>query len=295
MDAGLVAFFVIIALLLAFYALLAPTNTTIKTSFGETIIENRGGLFEKIVRPAVRNFLPQSPLALTEYAHKNDGVKALLARTGNPWRVSPEEYVAVRVLSILAGVVILTIMSVFGLMPIPVYYALPLGIGLGYFAPKALLDTAWAKRRRELRSTLPEALDLLRICLNAGYNFSNALKQTSDMLPPGTTRSELARMSSEIAAGRSLNESLNAFSYRCPTDGVEAFVRAISQANTTGSDISATLAYQSEETRAEYERIIETRAQRLQTTLFFPIILFLLPVLMILLFGPSLTGIESSL
>lgn len=298
MEPGLVAFFVVIALLAAFYALFAPTNTKAQTYSDQNVYDVEGkGLFEKWVRPAVRNFLPQTPLALTEYATNNGGVTALLARTGNPWKVSPEEYVAVRVLAVVAGVVLATFASVVGYLPqeVPLFAALLGGMAFGYILPKALLDMRWAKRRRDLQATLPEALDLLRICMNAGYSFPRALRETVELLPPGTTREELTRTSSEMAASRTLVDSLTSLAHRCPTDGMEAFVRAVTQAASTGADISDTLAYQSEETRAEYERIVEVRAQKLQTTMFFPIILFLLPSMMIFLFGPSVSSLSGAL
>lgn len=294
MTPGLVAFFVTISILFAFYALLAPTNTTVETPEGDRLDKNLGGLFERIVRPAVRNFLPQSPLALTEYSHRNEGVRALLARTGNPWKVSPEEYVGVRVLAVLAATAAATFLAALGFIPTSVWLAAFLGAGFGYLVPKVALDTRWARRRRELNATLPEALDLLRICMNAGYTFPNALKQTTEMLPPGTTRDELGRASEELSAGRTLSEALNSLVYRCPTNGVEEFSRAIVQANETGSDITDTLALQSEDARSEYERVVEVRAQKLQTTLFIPMILFLLPALMIFLFGPALAGLNQA-
>lgn len=299
MSAGLTAFFVVLALLAAFYALFAPTNTKASTYHDGAANPNDEptGLFEQLVRPAVRNFLPQTPMALTEYAKKNEGVTGLLARTGNPWKVSPEEYIAIRVLAVLAGVVLFTFLSFVGYFPdiIPLPAAFVFGGLFGYILPKALLDMRWAKRRRELTATLPEALDLLRICMNAGYSFPNALRQTVEILPPGTTKDELTRTSNELNAGRTLNEALAALAIRCPTDGIEAFARAINQATTTGSDITDTLAYQSEETRAEHERIVETRAARLQTTLFIPIILFLLPSMLIFLFGPSISALTNSI
>lgn len=323
MTPGLVAFFVLIALLLAFYALIAPTNKSVTYTnvrkatpkkiapFGGDIDENFDeeppfgsqdlsvdkdtGLFERFIRPAIRNFLPQTPAALTEYAKHNRGIEALLAKTGNPWRTTPEEYVGLRVLSVIAGVSLAVFLTIFKLFPFPLYIAVPFGLAFGFILPSALLSMKWSARRRDLRANLPEALDLLRICMNSGQNFPNALKQTVELLPPGTTKDELARMSAELSAGRTLYDALSSLAFRCPTDGIEAFTRIIQQATETGTDISQTLAYQSDEIRAEYERIIETRAQKLQTTLFFPIILLLLPALMIFLFGPALSALGTAL
>lgn len=295
MSVGLVSFFVVIAVLLTFYAIFAPTNTSAKVYPLRPSAEGeKEALFERWIRPAVRNLLPQTPLALTEYARKNDNIAALLARTGNPWRVSPEEYMVVRILAVAGGVILMTLLVLIGYANIPIYIASPVGAFLGYIAPKALLDAAWAKRRNSLNQTLPEVLDMLRICMNAGYNFSNALAQTVDLLVESPTKEEFNRVLSEMRAGRTIMQALTSFARRCPTEGVEAFVRAISQSQSTGADIASTLTYQSEEARAEYERAVDVKAQKLQTTLFMPLIGFFLPVLMIIIFGPAVTALGSA-
>lgn len=296
MTPGLTSFFLVLAILFAFYAAFAPTNTTIQNTParpGRAGIPESG--FDRWVRPAIRNFLPQTPLALTEYARKSDQITALLARTGNPWRVSPEEYLAVRILALAAGVMAGILASVMQLVDVPMFISAAVGGLIGFVAPRAMLSSEWSKRSRDLRMTLPEALDLMRICMNAGYTFPNALAQTVEMLPVGVTRTELGRVLAELRAGKTVTAALTALAYRCPTEGVEAFVRAISQAQSTGADIASTLSYQSEETRAEYERQVDVKAQKLQTTLFFPIIAMLLPALMILLFAPAVTNLQSTL
>lgn len=297
MTPGLVAFFVVIACLLASYALFAPDNAEALQRVENDQSANQAGgegLFEKWVRPAVRNLIPQSPAALTEYARRSDGVSGLLARSGNPWRITPEEYLVLRLLATGVASVLMVFMTVVGYVNLPTPLALGLGAFVGQLVPKVLHDSAWSKRRRDLNATLPEALDLLRICMNAGYNFPNALAQSVLLLPPGTTRDELGRVSAELRAGRTISASLESMLVRCPTDGVDAFVRAIVQAQNTGSDMAATLSYQSEETRANYERAVEIRAQKLQTTLFLPIIAMFLPTLLIFMFGPSMSQLANA-
>ena len=302
MTPGLIAFFVVLAVLSAAYAILAPTHTNntggagkLDGTFGEPAEEKVESLFDKLVRPAIVNILPQTPKSLTDYARKNQGIRVLLAKTGNPWRVTPEEYVVVRLLAVVAGMMVMLFLTVVGYAPIPLMYSLPFGAFLGYIAPKSILDSAWAKRRRELSERLPEALDLLRICMNAGYNFQNALNQTVELLPQGETRTELSRVVAELRAGRTIVQALDGFARRCPTDGVEAFTRAINQAQATGVDIATTLSYQSEESRADYERAIEVKAQKLQSTLFLPLIGFFLPTLLIIIFGPAFVTLMGAL
>lgn len=301
MTPGIVAVFVILAVLSAAYALYAPVNRNYRVGSGinQTTEEETGkkpNFFEKYVRPTIANVLPQTPKALTEYARKNSNIAALLAKTGNPWRVSPEEYVVIRVLAVLMGIMVALLLFAIGYIPAEFGIAVaPVGALLGYIAPKAMLDSAWAKRRRDLNAVLPEALDLLRICMDSGYNFTNGLQQTVDILADSVTKDELSRVVSELRAGRTVTVALEAFAVRCPTDAVEAFVRAISQAQATGVDIATTLAYQAEETRAEYERQIEVRSQKLQTTLFLPLIGFFIPTLLILIFGPAVVMLMGAL
>lgn len=296
MTPGVVAFMVVIAVLTVFYAVFAPTNEgaerTQQQSGGNT--GDPQGTFEKYVRPAIRNFLPQTPLALTEFARKNDKTASLLARTGNPWRVTPEEYLVIRVLATIAGVMVLVLVSVLKLAQVDVLIAMPIGALVGWYIPGSLLGAEWTKRKRDIAQTLPEALDMLRICMNAGYTFPNALAQTTELLPEGITREELTRVLAELQTGRSLTEALSNFAYRCPTESVESLVRAVVQGQVTGADIADTLTYQSAEARAEYERSVDVRAAKIQTTLFFPIIGLLMPVLLIVIFGPTLATLQTA-
>lgn len=301
MTPGLVAFFVVMAILAGAYALFAPSHTvtTAPRRPGGVPEETKVSGFDRWVRPAITNLMPSTPKALGEYARRNDKVAALLARTGNPWRVSPEEYIVVRVASLVVGVLALMVLTILwsamGIDLVPLPIAAAVGALLGYLAPKSILDAAWGKRRRDLTTMLPEALDLMRICMNAGYSFQNALQETITMMPVSITRDELTRVNAELRAGRTESQALSAFARRCPTDGVEAFVRVMDQRRATGADVASTLSAQAEETRLEYERMIEQRAQKLQTTLFLPLIGFFLPTLLILIFGPSVSSLMNAL
>jgi len=294
MSVGLVAFFVVLSVLIAFYAVLAP-QANIRINKVIDGGEPASSFFDKWVRPAIRNFLPQTPLALTQYARKNGQIAGLLSRAGNPWRVTPEEYVAVRVLAVIFGVMVFLFAAVVGYLEIPLALAVGMGLLIGILMPDQLLKSKWNRRKRDLEYTLPEALDILRICMNAGYNFSNGLEETIRLLPSGATKSELGRVASELRAGRTTEQALMGLANRCPTDGVESFVRVISQSQATGVDIASTLSYQADEARADYERQVDVRTQKMQTTLFFPIIGLLLPVLMVIMFAPSVSTLQDAL
>lgn len=296
MSKGFISFLVALAILVAFYAAFGPDRSK-KTESMRSVRTPQpdDGFFEKYIRPTIHNFLPQSPKAFIDYASTNGNIKALLARSGNPWKINAEEYIALRVLSAIAGAGFVIFLVILHYISISYIFAMIIGLAIGQAAPKFLLNNEWTKRKRAIGRGLPEALDLLRICMNSGKNFSGSLKDTVNILPAGVIKEELGRVIAEQNIGKSIAASLESFSVRCPTDEVEAFVRTISQAESLGTDISSTLARQAEETRAAYERTIEIKTQKLQSTLFIPIIALFLPVLMLLLFAPSLSSLTSSL
>lgn len=288
MSPGIIAFFVIVSVLFACYAAFAPANPVTEPDHEGAASP---GAFGKYIRPTVRNLLPTAPAVLNKYARSNPGIDSALRRSGNPWKVTPEEYVVLRLLSAAVGATLLSLLTGFGLLPVPAFAGFALGAALGYFVPSVLLSGQWGKRRKEVLRTLPDALDLLRICMNAGYNFTNALGQVVVLLPEGPTREELTRVLSDVRAGRTVDQALDDFAARIPTDQVDAFVSAVSIANSMGTDMASTLASQADETRRQYERKVEEKAQKLQTTLFLPIIGMLLPSMLIIIFAPALSQI----
>lgn len=292
MDPGLIAFFTFIAAFAAFYAWAAPTSPV---TYEEPMRPEgyQPGIFEKWVRPAIRNFAPAAPPSLAKYARGSANVATLLRRSGNPWNISPEEYVFLRILSALAVAAALSVYTVMGFLTFPPILVFAVGLLIGALVPQALLSSEWGKRKKNLNRTLPEALDLMRICLNAGFNFPNALAEVVSLLPMGTTRSELKRTQADLRSGRTVAQAMDDFAYRCPTEQVEAFVRAVNISQAMGTDMASTLMSQADEARLAYERLVDVKAQKLQTTLFLPIIAFLLPVLMIVIFGPSLAELSA--
>jgi tight adherence protein C len=294
MDPGIVAFFTVLAVLTACYAAFAPSR---KIVVDDMVQDDsvQPTLFDKWLRPAIRNVMPMTPYSLSRYAQQSNSIGSLLVRSGNPWRVTPDEFMILRIIGAALVAAVLSFYAALGFFPAPAFLMFFAGAALGFFVPTLLLSTIWGKRKKEIVRTLPEALDLLRICLNAGYNFSNAMTQVVIMLPDGATREELMRVVADLRSGRTVAQSMADFAERVPIEQVESFVRAVNVSQSMGTDMASTLSNQADEARAEYERVVEVKAQKLQTTLFLPIIGMFLPALMILIFGPSLSDLGSAL
>ena len=254
---------------------------------GGTLGTEQGGVFNRIFRPMLHNFMPQTPMSVQLKARKNSKIIELLVSSGNPWGLQPEEYYALRYVSALMGLVLAAGLTVLGLVPVPGQVAMVIGALLGFVLPKVRLDSARGKRKRAATRGLPEALDLLVITMNAGVSFHAALVAVAERLPDGVIRKELARVVEDLRAGRSTVQALTDLSRRTSSVEVEAFAKSVVMAERLGSDTSDTLRQQAEAARGAYEQILTEKTAKLGTTLMFPLMLFLLPALFLSLLGPA--------
>ena len=305
MTPGFAAVMAAITVFLVVYAIWAPINDLSQDEFRDDEAwsdvrsgaeSNQSGIFERFIRPAVRNFLPQTPMAALIKARNNSKVQELLVRSGNPWNIQPEEYFGIRLLSGAAGFTVAMVMVMIEALPATIPYPgwLAIGTGLGAYVPKVLLDKERGKRKKAAQKGLPEALDLMVITLNSGMNFGPALAEVVQRLPEGLVRDELTRVSADLRAGRSLDESLLDFARRAPSDEVESFCKAVVQAERLGADVAETLGDQSETARAAYEAALDERIGKLPTTLFFPILGLMLPALFIVILAPAFSNITKA-
>lgn len=302
MSIGLVALLFGIAAFAVVYAVFAPVATLPHDGhepedFGVRPLDvGTGGMFEKYVRPTVRNFLPQTPLDAQLKARGNNKIVELLVRSGNPWNIQPEEFFGIRVLAAIGGFFAALLFGLMGMLPavLPLEAWLVVGPVIGMFVPKVLLDGHKGRRLREARRGLPEALDLLVITLNAGMNFTPALTEVVGRLPPGVVKDELGRVSADLRAGRPLRDSLLDFARRAPSEEAESFAKAVAVSEKLGSDVSETLKAQSETARVAYEAALDVKIGKLPTTLYFPILALMLPALFIVILAPAFANIATA-
>lgn len=301
MSVTLVALLFAIAAFLAVYAAFTPLrdlprNDPLDTDDPAAAANASGGsMFDRLVMPVVRNFLPQSPLGALARSRESTKIKELLIRSGNPWNITAEEFFGIRVVSAAAVAVVLLLLTLSGTLTVmPPWAALLVGIGFGAYLPQLLLNAQKGKRQKQARRGLPEALDLLRITMNSGKTFPVALAQVHGRMPSGVIRDELGRVVADLQTGKSQRQALLDFARRAPSDDVEAFCRAIIQAEEQGSDVTETLSAQAESARAAYENMIEVKGNKLPTTLYVPILFLMLPALFIAILAPAISNISGA-
>jgi tight adherence protein C len=169
---------------------------------------------------------------------------------------------------------------------------LPLSIvlgGVGFFLPDLWLRMRTRQRQHEVKNALPDVLDLLMVCVEAGMGFDAAVARVAEQ--PGSKASplheEMLRMHLEIRAGRPREEALRALADRLGTEEMRSVVGSFIQTDKLGTPLGKTLRVQAEASRVQRRHRAETRAQLVPLLMLGPTILFLLPSFMLVAMAPS--------
>ena len=156
----------------------------------------------------------------------------------------------------------------------------------GFFVPGIVLKNMAEKRQIEVRKGLPEALDMLTVCVEAGLGFDAALGRVARN-QAGPTAEECARVLQEMQFGKSRAEALRALSERTDVAELRSFASAIVQSSELGVTIGDVLREQSRQMRIHRRQRAEEKAQKLQVKLLLPLISCLLPAMFVVVLGPA--------
>ena len=159
---------------------------------------------------------------------------------------------------------------------------------LGWLGPNMVLNRMATKRKKAIKKGLPNALDMLVICVESGLGLDQALMQVSKELEiahPEIT-DELAVMNLELRAGKRRSEALHNFGERTDVDEVKRMVSVLIQADRFGTSISQTLRNFSDYMRVQMRQEVEEKAAKIGVKLVFPIFFFILPSLFVVTVGP---------
>jgi tight adherence protein C len=168
------------------------------------------------------------------------------------------------------------------------------GAAAGFFLPDLLLYNSGQKRQQRLAVSLPEGLDLLTICVEAGLGFDAALAQVARNLN-GPLAAEFARVLQEMQIGKSRAEAMRALAERTSVPELRAFVAALTQSAELGIPVASVLREQAKEMRVRRRQRAEAQAQKVPVKMTFPLIGCMLPALFVVVVGAGIIEIAHSL
>lgn len=167
----------------------------------------------------------------------------------------------------------------------PLIMGLPIMAALGFLFPVATLRRRAMARQERIIKALPESLDLLTTCVEAGLSLDYAFQRVADR-QHGPVADELNRMLREKALGQTRRDALTAMAERIDLPDVNVFVQSVIQAESQGTSIAGVLRAQSRQLRIRRRQRAEEAAQQAGPKMVFPLVFFVLPSLFIVILGP---------
>jgi tight adherence protein C len=167
----------------------------------------------------------------------------------------------------------------------------------GFFAPNMVLDHLVARRQEKLRLSLPDALDLMIVCMEAGLGLDQAILSTSRELEythPEISQ-ELKLVNLEMRAGKRRLEALKNLADRTGEPEIRKLVATLIQADRFGTSIADSLRTHSDYLRVRRRQQAEERAAKVGVKLVFPIFFFILPAMLVVAAGPGLLQLFKNL
>ena len=167
------------------------------------------------------------------------------------------------------------------------------GIVFGYIMPQYMLTSQIRKRQESVLKALPDALDLLTICVEAGLGFDAAMSKVADKwdneLSLAFTRAVL-----EMQLGKLRREALRDMASSLDVGDVTSFVAAIVQADQLGVSMAKVMRIQSEQMRMKRRQRAEEKARQAPVKIMLPLVFFIFPTILIVLLGPAILQIKES-
>jgi tight adherence protein C len=176
---------------------------------------------------------------------------------------------------------------------------IPLGImlGVGFYLPSTILWYLRKKRQEAIFLSLPDALDLLVVCVESGLGLDAALRKVTDEMKDHAKIicEELSLANFQLQMGRPRREVLHDLGVRTGVDDVRSLAAILIQADRFGSSIAQALRVQSDSMRTRRKQLAEEKAAKTAVQLIFPLVLFIFPGIFVVLVGPAAINIYTTM
>ena len=240
---------------------------------------------ERVMRPFIQNLGNRFSRSTPDKA-RND-LQNRLNLAGRPGNLGPSEFIAVRY---VAAVVLFAIGLLLGLLSgNPTFIAVGAAVGgiLGFFGPLYWLRTKVEQRRSEIQKSLPDAMDLLTIAVEAGLGFDAAMQRVTDKFRNALS-DEFATVLQETRLGRPRLEALDDMGRRTGVEDLHNFVQAVIQSEQMGVGVARILRLQSDEMRRKRRQRAQEKAAQASLKMMLPMVGCIFPTLWIVLLGPAI-------
>ncbi len=292
--------FILVYVALITYAPVAGT-AQMRLKALDKLMDNRAGYDEELATPFSQRIL--SPLTgslaarLTRFTPKaiRRLVEEKLAAAGGLGGMGANEFLLLSVFLAIALPMLTTLMSTAADAAANKVVAFALyAFAVGIYLPFFLLNRKIKNRRHSMVRDLPDVLDLLTVSVEAGLGFDGALHKLSEKMK-GALVEEFTRLLNEMRVGVPRRSALLAMANRCNLEDVSVFTTSLVQADQLGVGIGNVLRVQSAAMREKRRQRAQEMAMKAPVKMLLPLVLFIFPTIFVILLGPALIQMVSSL
>ncbi|TWT58249.1 Bacterial type II secretion system protein F domain protein [Thalassoglobus neptunius] len=221
---------------------------------------------------------------------EQNNLKVKLANAGFSSPNAPTLYLAIKVACLALGIFLgggLGFLTM-GLSTDAMLVLIGCG-GLGLFLPGVFLTLLAYSRKQKIFLSLPDALDLLVVCVEAGLGLDAAMRRVAEELGDASPEicTEFNHCNKQLQLGRNRREVLHDLGIRTGVDDVKALAAILIQADKFGSSIAQALRVQSDSMRVKRSQLAEEKAAATAVKMIFPLVLFIFPGIFVVLVGPA--------
>ena len=252
-------------------------------------IETRRSVNDRLLGPTAARFAAITMRVAPKTNPEQVATKLLqagLART-----LAPQAYLALKAGLAAVGLLFALILTASGALPFLLGLALGAGFAaVGFIAPEFVVNGRIRTRKDSMKGELPDVLDLLCVCVEAGLGFDQALVKLNERMS-GPLVDEFSLVLHEMRIGQSRSAALKNLAERVDSPEVSQFSRAIVQADQLGISLSRILRVQSQDMRLRRQLSAEEKAMKAPVKMLFPTVLFIFPAMFIVALGPAMLNL----
>lgn len=241
--------------------------------------------YERVVKPMVAGIT--RALGKMTPSQGVEKLRTQLVLAGNPYNMGTAEFTGMRIMSaVLLGIAAfgICLVSSAPIMQILMYTA---GLTLaGYLVPVFWLKNRIKKRQKIILKTLPDAIDLMTISVEAGLAFDGAMQRVAEKWDNALSN-EFARAIAEMRVGKAKRDALKELVARTGVADLSTFVASIIQADQLGVSIAKVLRIQSEQMRIRRRQRAEEQAHKAPILMMIPLVFLVFPATYIVILGPA--------
>lgn len=255
----------------------------LQLSFSQRFLKNFAEKFSKIVQKMQNKNKPQ----------KSKGTNLLVERQLRLAGIymSAQEFKSLKMFSMVGIILVFGIVAVITPFDVAIkLFILLVGFAVGIIGPSFYLKSRVRGHQQKIRDQLPDALDLLGVCIEAGLSFDIALVKVAEKLK-GPFVDELLMVHREIQMGRTRREALNNLGESTSIPELKTFVSAIIQAEQLGIPIINVMRIQSAQLRVTRKQLAQEKALKAPVKITIPMVVFIFPVIFIVILGPTVISV----